>query len=66
MAMARQQRDGWSLERIASEADVVGLVSKTELERALRLGHQLLAEAIAKGEEPEESLVEVPVDEETV
>lgn len=68
--MARMQRDGWSIDRIRQEVQVPrhslvpgGFVeSDAVFQRAIDQGHALLAERIAAGTEPEESVVEVIVD----
>lgn len=71
MAAARMERDGWSLERIRTELALhrhtslcrfpcqFQEVTDQHLRNALRTGHQLLTEAIARGEEPEESVIDV-------
>lgn len=56
---ARMQRDGASLERISAELDLIPGMPRAVFERALRLGHELLARDIAAGVEPEESQVVV-------
>lgn len=69
MAMARAQRDGMSLKGIIAEFQLVGRArNPVILQRALDLGHRMLAQAIAIGREPEESRQEVfvPDDEEDV
>lgn len=61
MAAARMQRDGRSLRWIKRELDLNMLGAKfiddRTLQRALDMGHRLLDQAIAKGEEPAESRV---------
>lgn len=67
MAMARAQRDGMSLQGIITEYQLVGRAANPiTLQRALDLGHRMLAEAIRDGREPEESEYEVfvPADDE--
>lgn len=54
MNAARMQRDGMSLEGIMDALDLVGDARNPFLlQRALDQGHVLLKEAIARGEEPE-------------
>jgi hypothetical protein len=61
MAGARMQRDGRSLRYIKRELQLNMLgsefITDRQLQNALNLGHKLLAQAIKRGEEPEESKV---------
>lgn len=58
MAMARARRDGASLKRIIHDFDLVGEARHPRvLGRALDEGDRMLTAAIARGEEPEESVL---------
>lgn len=66
MAAARMQRDGRSLRFIRHELQLnmlgSGFITNEQLQRAINVGHTLLAQAIAKGEEPAESRVKIDED----
>lgn len=58
MAAARMERDGWSLAKIRQELSLGSWVTDQQLRNALVRGHQFLNEAIARGEVPEESVID--------
>lgn len=72
--MARMQRDGWSIDRIRVEVNVprysmipgASVPEDRVFQAAIDRGHVLLAQRIAGGTEPEESIVEVLVDPSTL
>lgn len=59
MAAARMQRDGWSLKRIRTELSLGEWVTDDVLQAALKTGRKWLDEAIAAGEQPAESVIDV-------
>ena len=62
MRAARLERDGKTLREIRVELALGDWVSDQHLRNALKRGHQMLREAIARGEEPAESRILVPGD----
>jgi len=58
MMAGRMLRDGWSLKKIRAELSVAHYVSDAVLERACVNGLTMLEAAIARGEEPAESVID--------
>lgn len=63
MEMARAERNGWSHKQIIAHWQLVGqATSSAVLNRALKVGHGYLNDAIRRGEIPEDSKIEDPID----
>jgi hypothetical protein len=61
--MARAERNGWSHKQIITHWQLFGdATSPFVLNRALKIGHAYLNEAIRRGQVPEDSKIDDPID----